>query len=296
MKSNIKIYALIFSILLVFNSCQEDNYEFGDIVTPSNIQITAEIIGQDTNNPDGDGSGAVNFTVTADNAISYKFLYEGNEFPSVTGTQKIEFSTLGLNTYTVNVVAYGAAGVSASKTIQVQVLSTYSPPADLLDKLVGTSSRTWRIKSEVPGHFGLGPVGGTTPVEWYGAGPDEKVGLGIYDDRFEFNIDGTFTYTTNGTIFGRDPHMPNDLGPNTTGNVNGADIENYPYNDFSETWSITAPGGVETINLSGIGYIGYYTGGDHKYQIFNRDNPNELVLRTTDAASEFDWWFIITSN
>ena len=45
-------------LLFVFiSSCQEDDHEFGDIIPPSNLNITAEIIGQDNANPDGDGSG-----------------------------------------------------------------------------------------------------------------------------------------------------------------------------------------------------------------------------------------------
>ena len=115
----------------------------------------------------------------------------------------------------------------------------------------------------------------------------------MYDDRLTFSSDGTFTHVTNGTIFGRDPFIVNDLGPNTTGNVNGADIENYVYNDYSETWTLTAPGGVETISLSGIGFIGYYTGGNHTYEIFDRGVPNEMILKTTDGDATFDWWFII---
>jgi hypothetical protein len=295
---NIKYILGIFLSLTLLISCQvdSDDYEFGDIITPSNIQTTFEIVGADALNPYGDGSGVVNFTSSADNTVSYKYVFNGNEIVALDGKTSISFSELGINTYTVVVVASGTAGVSSSLPVQVEVLSTYSPPADLLEKLYGTSSKEWRVKSDVSGHFGLGPVGGSTPTEWYGAGPNEKDGLGIYDDIYIFDIDGTFTHVTNGTIFGRDPHMPNDLGPNTTGNLNGADIENYPYNDYVENWSITAPGGIETINLTGLAYIGYYTGGNHKYEIFNRDNANEMVLRTTDAANEFDWWFIITSN
>jgi hypothetical protein len=291
-------FLAIFCLMIAFAGCQDegDDYEFGDIIAPANIQITSEIVGADASNPNGDGSGVVNFTASADNAVSYKYVFNGVETVALSGKLSISFSELGLNTYTVVVVASGTAGVSSSMPIQVQVLSTYSPPADLLEKLHGSSSKEWRIKSESSGHFGLGPVGGSVSAEWYGAGPNEKDGLGIYDDRFTFNIDGTFSHVTNGTIFGRDPHMPNDLGPNTTGNVNGADIENYPYGDYAESWSITAPGGVETINLTGLAFMGYYTGGNHKYEIFNRDNPNEMVLRTTDAASDFDWWFIITNN
>jgi hypothetical protein len=288
-------------IILVLLGCQENDYSFGDIIAPSNIVITSEIVGADATNPNGDGSGVVNFTATADNAVSYKYVFNGVETVTLSGNNTISFSTLGLNTYTVTVVASGTAGVSSSKSIQVEVLSTYSPPVDLISKLYGydsanptaVTSKTWKIQSTKNKHFGLGPVGGVVQAEWYGAGPDEKAGLGMYDDRLTFSSDGTFTHVTNGTIFGRDPFIVNDLGPNTTGNVNGADIENYAYNDYSETWTLTAPGGVETISLSGIGFIGYYTGGNHTYEIFDRGVPNEMILKTTDGDATFDWWFTI---
>lgn len=288
-------------IVFTFTKCQEDDYAFGDIITPSNIQITAEILGADDLNPNGDGSGEVKFSVTADNAVSYKFVYDDTEYVTLSGEQNIIFSKLGLNTYTVSAVASGTAGVTSSKTIQVDVLATYSPPNDLTGKLYGfdptdptaVTSRTWKIKASKDKHFGLGPVGGTTPTEWYGAGPNEKDGVGMYDDRYIFSSDGTFSHITNGDIFGRDPHIINDLGPNTVGTVDGADILNYEFADYTGTFSLTAPGGVETINLSGTSFIGYYTGGSHKYEIFDREAPNEMLLRTTDAASEFDWWFII---
>lgn len=301
MKNYIKTLIVLFSLSITFYSCQEEEYTFGDIITPSNIQITADLIGADANNPNGDGSGEVKFTVTADNAVSFKLVYDGTEYVTLSGEQNIIFSKLGLNTYTVTAVASGTAGVTSSKSIQVDVLATYSPPNDLIEKLYGfdpanptaLTSRTWKIKASKPGHFGLGPVGGSTPTEWYGAGPDEKNGVGMYDDRFTFSSDGTFTHVTNGDIFGRDPHIVNELGPNTSGTVDGADILNYAYADYTGTYSLTAPAGVETINLSAKSFIGYYTGGNYQYEIFDRSVPNELVLRTTDAAGDFDWWFII---
>ena len=294
-------YIVIFSILIAFFGCQENDYTFGEIIAPSNIQITAEIVGADADNPNGDGSGVVNFAASADNAVSYKYVFNGTEVVALSGKTSISFSSIGLNKYTVTVVASGTAGVSSSKAVQVDVLSTYAAPTDLKEKLFGfdaadpnaVKSRTWKIQSAKPGHFGLGPVGGSVPTEWYGAGVDEKVGLGMYDDRFVFSSDGTFIHTTNGTIFGRTPYIVNDLGPNTTGNANGPEIENYVYNDYTEAYTLTAPGGIETISLSGNGFIGYYTGGNHKYQIFDRDVPNEMILRTTDGNAEFDWWFII---
>lgn len=303
MKNHInKIYTLIFSMTIMFYGCQEDEYSFGEVIAPTNIQITAEIVGADAANPNGDGSGVVNFSASADNAVSYKYAYDGVEVVALSGETSISFSELGLNTYTVTVVAIGTAGIATSKSIDVEVLSTYSPPVELKTKLFGfdpadpdaVTSRTWKIHDTKNKHFGLGPVNGTVVAEWYGAGPGEKVGVGMYDDRFTFSSDGTFTYVTNGTIFGRDPYIVNDLGPNVSGIPNGADIENYAFADYQETYSLTAPGGVEKINLSGNGFIGYYTGGNHSYEIYDRGTPNELLLRTTDENAEFDWWFIIT--
>lgn len=301
MKKLKNIQVLFFLAVLTFLGCQENDYSFGEIISPSNINITTDIVGLDATNPNGDGSGVVNFSATADNAVSYKYVFNGAEFVSLSGKQSISFSTIGLNTYTVTVIASGIAGVSSSKSVQVDVLSTYEAPEDLKAKLFGfdpgdpnvASSQTWRIQSAKPGHFGLGPVGGGTPTEWYGAAPDEKDGLGMYDDRLTFHSDGTFEHVTNGTIFGRDPHVVNDLGANTTGNVNGADIENFVYADYSASWTLTAPGGIETIGLTGIGFLGYYTGGNHQYEIFDRGVPNEMIIRTTDAAADFDWWFIL---
>lgn len=297
--------SLLTLVITFFFACQEEDQTFGNIVAPSNIIVTAEIVGQDTSNPNGDGSGLVNFIATANNALSYKYSFGAAVQNAPSGVTAFTFSDLGVNVYTVTVVAYGTGGVSSSTTLEVEVLATYSPPADLLATLVGDGFKTWRIKSEQNAHFGLGPVGGNIAAEWYQAGPGEKSATGMYDDRYIFNADGTFTHITNsinddptmdpsGTIFGREP-LVTELGPHTE-TPNGADIENYPLNDYSENWVITAPGGTETINLTGLGFIGYYTGGNHKYEIFSRAIPNELVLKTTDGNSEFDWWFIITSE
>lgn len=304
---NIK-YSLGFffsAIVLLLIGCQDEDQVFGDIIAPSNIQITADIVGADATNPNGDGSGTVNFTATADNATSFVFIYNNNETVAPSGRHTYNFAVLGLNTYTVTVRATGAAGTTSTETIQVDVLSTYSPPADLLQKLHGATSRSWRIKSEAAGHFGLGPVGGTIPAEWFSAAPDGKAGVGMYDDRYVFHADGTFEHIvdntndasgtdTSGTVFGRDG-LIDELG-GTGGTVNGADIENLPFMDYSANWFITAPSGVETINLTGLAFVGYYTGGNHTYEIFDRSATNELLLRTTDGNTEFDWWFILVTD
>ncbi|WP_179349707.1 glycoside hydrolase family 16 protein [Winogradskyella pacifica] len=297
---NIK-YTLIscLAVLFVVMGCEEEDAVFGDVIAPTNLVVTADVVGQDSDNPNGDGSGVVILTASANNAINYKFVYNGTQSNAPSGSAEALFTTLGLNTYDVNVIAYGTGGVTTTTTITVDVLATYLPPQELVEKLVGDGSKVWRLKSETPGHFGLGPVGGVIPAEWYAAGPNEKVGVGMYDDRFIFDADGTYNHITNitnddtaGTVFGRGG-LVSELGPG--GTANGDDVENVPYDDYSESYVLVAPNGVETINLSGLGFISYYIG-NHSYEIFDRSVPNEITLKAADANGDFDWWFILTSE
>jgi len=296
------------ALLLVFSSaCTDDDYDIGAITAPSNLTVSAEVVGQSDEMPEGDGSGQVTFTAKAEGAMTYKYVFEnGSSMTTSSGVYTHQFSETGTKTYSVTIIAYGPGGTASSIIANVEVLVTYAPPADLIDKLVGDGTKEWRIKAEVPGHFGLGPVGGNVPVEWYSAGANDKAGVGMYDDGYIFNEDGTFTHITDstnddptvdpsGTIFGRSG-LVDQLGVSCDCEVQGADVLNIPYDDYTESWSISAPGGKETINLTGLGFIGYYIGGDHRYEIFDRSGTDELIIRSTDGNGEFDWWFILTSD
>ena len=305
MKVMKQIFKLGFTMLLMLTlfNCQEEDQEFGDIIAPTNIIIQYDIVGADAANPNGDGSGEVNFNTVADNAISYQYVFNGAISSAPGGVKNYTFSNLGLNTYSITVIAFGRGGVSSSETVEVEVLSLYDAPADLITMLTADSSRTWRIKNEGPGHFGLGDVGGPYN-QHYSASPDDKVGVGMYDDRYTFNIDGTFTHVTDtfnddptedisGTVFGREV-LINELG-GSGGTPNGADIENYLLDDYSAQWAVIAPGGVETIALTGLGFMGYYIGGSHQYVIFAR-SANEMTLTSIDGNGQFSWGFILIAE
>lgn len=60
MKNLNKIIGLLL-IVMGLASCQEDNYNIGDIIAPSNIVVTTQIVGQDADNPYGDGTGEIIF-------------------------------------------------------------------------------------------------------------------------------------------------------------------------------------------------------------------------------------------
>lgn len=286
-------YVLTFVVtLLLFSSCDTENYEFGNIDAPTNLTITPVLVGKDANNPFGDGSGKVNITAKADNAISYKFIGNGEEKIATSGYLPFSFTKTGVNKYTVTVVATGKGGVSSSSTIEIEVLALYEPPAELVKILNGNGSRTWRIKAESNNHFGLGPVGGSVPTEWYGAPANAKSNTGMYDDRFTFKADGTFTHNTgaDGTVFGRKVLIEQLNGPG--GTAEGDDIIQYPFASYNATYSFSEVNKFETITITGTGFIGYYTGGNHQYRIFKR-SANEMILSTVDGNNGFEWWFII---
>ncbi len=288
---NIKYILGFFLSLTLITSCQDDDLTVGDIVAPSNIEISITYIddGAASAAP-GLGSGVVEFTASATNAISYHLVIQDVTELQTDGVLSHSFTLLGTNIYTVTVIAYGTGGVSTSKTFEVEVLALYEPPADLLEMLHANSSRTWKIASEVDKHFGLGPAGGGTPFEWYGAGPGDKADTGMYDDRYTFNADGTFTHDvgTDGFVFGRNG-LIDELG-GSGGTANGDDIEQYVFSSYTANWALTAPNEAETINLTGIGFVGYYVGGDHKYIIHSR-SANEMIIKTIDGNGQFNWWF-----
>ena len=291
----LKYISILFVSLIVFTACEQDDYEFGPIISPSNLQVNVDIVGANAENPFGDGSGIVNFNATANNAISYEFIINGETIAITTsGILQQAFYTVGINNYNGVVIATGTAGNATSLAFNFEVLATYEPPAELIQALTGGGSKTWRVKSEVTNHFGLGPVGGTEPCEWYGAGVEEKTGTGSYDDRWIISSDGTINHITNGTIFGRTAQVHADLGDNGSGGQDGADILNYEYADYTENWVITDPGQV-SINLTGDAFFTYYTGGNHIYEIYDY-NENELYLKTVDGAAEFTWWFILIAE
>jgi len=297
---NIKYILIFIFFLTLMTSCQEDDLTVGDVIAPNNIEISVTYL--DDTDGDGDiddetvapglGSGLVRFSATANNAISFHFVIQNATKLQTNGAVEHNFTVLDENTYDVTVIAYGAGGISTTKTILVDVLSLYEPPAELLTILHNNSQKSWRVAGELPEHFGLGPVGGDRFGEFYPNGSDQtnaKADAGVYDDRYIFYEDGTFEHVTNGDVFGR-VGLIEELGGSGGEVVGCCDIEAYLYDDYSATYSLTAPGGKETINLAGLAFVGYYIGGDHKYEIISR-SANELVLKSTDGNGEFDWWF-----
>ena len=108
------------TLAMLLSSCQDDEGVVGDIVAPSNVSMSATIVGVDANNPNGDGSGLVNFTASADGAITYRYDFGDNSKVVVapSGSVSHQFSQTGLNTYTVTVMASGIGGITTTHSIR----------------------------------------------------------------------------------------------------------------------------------------------------------------------------------
>ncbi len=109
------ILSLLFSGTLI--SCSGDSNSSGpsdddngqEQVIPFDLTLSVDIIGADANYFYGNGSGAVNFSASATNAVKYGFILDsGDEIESLSGNLQFTFTDEGINSHTVSVFAYSS--------------------------------------------------------------------------------------------------------------------------------------------------------------------------------------------
>ncbi len=326
-KKLIFILATMFTLIIILMSCEDQDQTFGNIAAPTGLEITAEVLGVDESNPNGDGSGFVKFRAKSDNAITYKFEFgDGLDEVVPSGETTHRFSQPGLNTYTVVVTVSGIAGVSTSKAMEVEVFSTFDDPeaksmltGATYDAASGTftenRSKVWYWSASEPGHLGLGPAtegidGDWWYAKWYAAQPFEKDNLldpestensrCIYTDELTFSmIDGELMYELNnngGTYF----------------NVSYVDVaggtasEDYCY-DYSVSGAKTvvmspAASGVPleqttdtAMNFSDDGFMGYYIG-TSTYEILSITENRLYVRAIMGNDPVLAWYHVFTTQ
>ncbi|HRD80276.1 MAG TPA: hypothetical protein PLL53_05930 [Saprospiraceae bacterium] len=271
MLNRIIILAAVVGMALGCNP--NEDYTLGDLTPPTNIAINAEIVGQTTATPNGDGSGDVKFTITADGALNYRIDYDAADGISLdnlpTGKATRKYTKLGTNTYLVTVVAYGKGGSSSTATKEITVQSNFTPDASIINNLTGGSSKTWVVDQSVPGHFGVGPWSdGSSGPDWWSAAIDEKVACCncFYTAQFKFNKipggysldvttpDGAFTKT--GSLAGGLPGIPGSGGEGCY--AYGGGSGSFSFVPSSTGIPASAPSTKTAIQLSGANtFIGY---------------------------------------
>ena len=290
----------LFFILNIFISCSSsgsdddkgsDPVDSQEII-PSNLSLSFDIVGSDSNNPNGDGSGTVKFTALATNAVSYSFRFGTGSSKTSTGSAEYTYKEIGTKTYNIKVLAYSSTNnyVSIDKTITVYV----KPESEqtLLELLAGSSSKTWKINSAQDAHFSNGTQDKRYSTYWE-AYAFSKLNKGFYDDEYTFNINGTYSHKTNETIFGKGHHLNDDFGSTSQSPNGDGDIENYPLSNYQTTFSAKKEDNLNKVEFGDKGFVGFYVG-EHSYTIECYDSEN-IYLRTVDDQ-DIAWYVWLTTN
>lgn len=294
-----------FSLLIMVN-CQEDSFSFGEPGAPSNLQVSVDIIGKTADAPDGDGSGKVKFTAKASDAISYKFVFgDGTSANAPSGASEHLFTSVGVNTYTVTVIASGKGGVSSSITVDVTVRSDFSDEKSTQLLTGGTATgKKWYIAAAENGHLGVGP-NNDNPAQnhlpiWYGAGAFEKASTCFYDGDYTFAL-------VNGKIEFKQDNKGNTFFnkayKSVGGGTDGGDDQCLSYSTagtkivaLSPSTSVVTKNPDATkettgtvMNFSDGGFMGYYAGAT-QYEILTI-TENRMVVRFVQGNDEATAWY-----
>ena len=201
---NIIAVVLLLCCAGMIYSCKKQTYSFGEIKAPSNLQVATDVVGTDSNNPNGNGTGSVKITTTSTDALSYKIDF-GNGVTQVvpSGTVTYKYTTPGTSSYTITVNAIGTGGAISTMSKKVTVFVAFEIPSAMLSALTGGSSKTWVTDKASAGHFGVGPADQYSPI-WYAAAPNTREAC-AYDDEITFaknaNNSISMTIDNKGTSF-----------------------------------------------------------------------------------------------
>ena len=309
MKKNIKYILGVFIVLLLtITSCTQETFTMGDLNAPSNVVITAEVLGKDATHPDGDGSGKVKFSITGDNALACKIDYDSNtaesfEFlPSGSVTKTYSEST-GVHTYRATVVVSGKGGTSTNLTKEVTVRYDYYVDPAIVTALTNNASKTWVVDASVSGHFGVGPNtgdGSTKPV-WWSADPYAKATEApcFYSASFTFakiiasgtyslqvtTPDGAFTKT--GALAGGLPGIPAS-GPEGCYSYAGG-TSGFSFSGSSSTVPAATPSTKVAIKLAGVNTFIGYGATQKEYEIMSI-TPTAMYLRAQGTETGNAWY------
>ena len=301
----------LFAILLM-TGCQNEE-SFGNITAPTNIQITAEIVGKTADDPYGDGSGVVKLIATGDDVISYKYVFsDGTSENSPGGHFDKRFTKTGVNKYTVTAVAYGKGGVATNTTIEVEVLSNFSDP-EAVNFLTGGTSKKWYWSASEPGHLGVGQNDGDATknyfANYYQAGVFEKAGSPasscLYDNVLTFSLDGEqlkFELNNGGSTFFNASYASVAGGSSPDDaclSYNAGGVKTVSLSPSESVVTKNANHATQTrgtmLNFSDGGFMGYYIG-QSSYEILSITANRMVVRAVMGNNAALAWYHIFTTT
>jgi hypothetical protein len=307
----IKYFPAVIALFFVISGCKKKEYHMGDLVAPTSVTINTVIVGTDATHPNGDGSGDVQISVSGKNVLAYNIDYNAADGITMellsNGTATHKYTSLGLNTYRITVVAYGSGAAATTVTKDIQVRSDFTPAASIVSNLTGAGTKVWRVDKDVAGHFGVGPWSTTSVTpEWYAATPNEKGACCgcFYSATFTFTkvvATGTYTltvaspdgaFTKTGALAGGLPGIPASGAEACY--AYGGGTSPFTFVPSSSGIAASAPSTKTAILLSGNNtYIGY--GAQLKeYEIMNISATN-MYLRVQGTETGNAWYLKLVS-
>ncbi len=188
-KNSFALAYLVLCAFIVLLSCDDDDIPAQGVI-PVNLTIDSNV--------SADGSGLVEVTPSAENAVSFVVDFEPDADAVIIApgeTASYQYTQTGETTYEITVTAYSLGGgkVSSTITVGLEVLPGIDP--DILQKLAGDGEKRWVWAQTVGGHFGVGPTTNDFP-EFFSATPN-SLNPCLYDDVLVFSYDDSnnFTYT-----------------------------------------------------------------------------------------------------
>ena len=125
------MFRIVFLLMLLTTSCSSEKSSNGgdnsgtnvEEVIPSNLNLTIDILGQNADNLNGDGSGVISCVASAADAINYEFRFgNGEVVESTTGNIEFTYTNPGINNYTVYVYAYSETD---NYVVEFQAISVF---------------------------------------------------------------------------------------------------------------------------------------------------------------------------
>jgi hypothetical protein len=285
MKNIFKIASLL--VVFVFtSSCTQETYEFGALTSPSEVTVVADVVGKTTANPNGDGTGVVNFTITGKNVLAAKVDFDADDAVDLVdapnGKITKKYSTNGTKTYQITIVTYGAGGAATTVTKEVTVKVSFAPAASIVTALTGDANKTWVVDKSVSAHFGVGPADNPAPI-WWTANVDEKVATAncFYTTTLQVtNPDGAFTKT------GAFTSLPGIPASGDEGcYAYGGGTSSFSFAGATSGFAASTPSTQTSIVLSGVDtYIGVASV-QKEYEILSI-SPTAMYLRVLGYGPE----------
>ncbi len=268
------------SILTLLFACKKDNPQLGPAPTAADAAFTYTA-----------SAGNANIIEFTANNPSLQCLWDfGNGTKAKGATVSSPYPYAG--TYTVKLTVFASGGsrsTSQQITIAQDNLGLLNNPIFIMltGGVNGPGYKTWVIDSTADGHMGVGPdpisALGNIP-EWWSAGPLDKAGAGIYDDKYVFHLNGfKFDMINNGNVY-----VHNSLAANFPGSFQNLGDFTAPFTDqMDESWTLLEAVDT-TITISNNAFIGFYTG-VQTYRILDITDST-LSLQYKHHAGGLNWY------